>query len=111
MPSPSSTPQPPRWRKAVLAIAAVSLLGLQGLSSSAGTAPAQAAPSAPGQQAKRPNILFIMADDLGYSDIGAYGGEIETPNLDALAATGRLLTNHHTGPVCASASLRIVRNL
>lgn len=50
---------------------------------------------------KRPNILYIMADDLGYSDIGAFGGEIDTPNLDALARTGRLLTNHHTGTVCA----------
>lgn len=50
---------------------------------------------------KRPNILYIMADDLGYSDIGAFGGEIATPNLDALAKTGRLLTNHHTGTVCA----------
>ena len=50
---------------------------------------------------KRPNILYIMADDLGYSDIGAFGGEIATPNLDALARTGRLLTNHHTGTVCA----------
>ena len=56
-------------------------------------------PAAPA--AKRPNILYIMADDLGYSDIGAFGGEIETPNLDALARGGRLLTNHHTGTVCA----------
>lgn len=102
MPSSSSAPRQPRWRKAVLAVAAVSLLGLQGLNSSAGTTPlAQGAPNAPGLQAKRPNILFIMADDLGYSDVGAYGGEIETPNLDALVAGGRLLTNHHTGPVCA----------
>jgi arylsulfatase A-like enzyme len=51
--------------------------------------------------AKRPNIVFIMADDLGYSDVGAFGGEISTPNLDTLAANGRLLTNHHTGTVCA----------
>ncbi|MGK5077808.1 arylsulfatase [Janthinobacterium sp. HLX7-2] len=58
-----------------------------------------ATPAAPA--AKRPNILYIMADDLGYSDIGAFGGEIETPNLDALARGGRLLTNHHTGTVCA----------
>ncbi len=59
---------------------------------------AVAAAAAP---AKRPNILFIMADDLGYSDIHAFGGEIDTPNLDALAASGRILTNHHTGTVCA----------
>lgn len=58
-------------------------------------------PSANGKLANQPNIVFIMADDLGYSDIGAFGGEIETPNLDALAASGRLLTNHHTGTVCA----------
>ncbi|MDR3429107.1 MULTISPECIES: arylsulfatase [Silvimonas] len=50
---------------------------------------------------KKPNILYIMADDLGYSDIHAMGGEIDTPNLDALVSTGRLLTNHHAGTVCA----------
>ncbi|WP_425605765.1 arylsulfatase [Paraburkholderia translucens] len=50
---------------------------------------------------KRPNILYIMADDLGYSDIHAFGGEINTPNLDALVQTGRILTNHHVGTVCA----------
>ena len=38
--------------------------------------------------ASKPNILFILADDLGYSDLGCYGGEIETPNLDELAANG-----------------------
>ncbi len=48
----------------------------------------------------RPNILVILADDLGYSDIGAFGGEIDTPNLDALAAQGRVLTNFHTGAKC-----------
>jgi arylsulfatase A-like enzyme len=50
---------------------------------------------------RKPNIVYIMADDLGYSDVGAFGGEISTPNLDALVAGGRLLTNHHTGTVCA----------
>lgn len=49
----------------------------------------------------RPNILLIVADDLGYSDIGAFGGEIRTPNLDALANEGRLLTDHHTAPTCS----------
>ena len=41
---------------------------------------------------KQPNFLVIVADDLGYSDIGAFGGEIATPNLDALAARGLKLT-------------------
>jgi len=51
--------------------------------------------------ANRPNILLIVADDLGYSDIGAFGGEIHTPNLDKLAAHGRILTEHHSGFTCA----------
>ncbi|MFN9026557.1 MAG: sulfatase-like hydrolase/transferase, partial [Akkermansiaceae bacterium] len=37
---------------------------------------------------KKPNILVIMTDDLGYSDLGCYGSEIDTPNLDRLAANG-----------------------
>ena len=50
---------------------------------------------------KKPNIIFIMADDLGYSDLGAFGSEIRTPNLDALVRQGRILANHHTAAVCA----------
>ena len=49
----------------------------------------------------QPNILYIVADDLGYSDLHAFGGEIHTPNLDALVAQGRILTNYHVGSVCA----------
>ncbi len=50
---------------------------------------------------KKPNILMILADDLGYSDLGIMGSEISTPNLDALVADGRLLTNHHVATVSA----------
>lgn len=50
---------------------------------------------------KRPNFLVIVADDLGFSDIGAFGGEIATPHLDALAADGLRLTNFHSAPACA----------
>lgn len=50
---------------------------------------------------KRPNILLIVADDLGYTDIGAFGSEIRTPNLDDLAADGLLLTNFYTAPTCS----------
>ncbi|WP_084151274.1 arylsulfatase [Azohydromonas australica] len=56
---------------------------------------------APKQASSRPNVLVILADDLGYSDIGAFGGEIPTPNLDRLASQGRLLTNHYVAPTCS----------
>ena len=48
----------------------------------------------------RPNILYIVADDLGYTDIGAFGSEISTPNLDELAFAGVRLTNFHTHSAC-----------
>ena len=50
-----------------------------------------------------PNIIYILADDLGYGELGVYGQEkIETPNIDALAASGMLFTQHYSGaPVCA----------
>ncbi len=52
-----------------------------------------------------PNIIYILADDLGYGELGVYGQEkIETPNIDALARNGMLFTQHYTGaPVCAPA--------
>lgn len=50
---------------------------------------------------KQPNILFIVADDLGYADLGCYGGIIDTPYLDELAEAGTLFTNFHTAPTCA----------
>lgn len=53
--------------------------------------------------ADRPNILYILADDLGFSDLGSFGGEIETPNLDALARGGVRLTQlYNTGRCCPS---------
>ena len=48
----------------------------------------------------RPNILLIVADDLGFTDLGAFGSEIPTPNLDELAFAGVRLTNLHTGRAC-----------
>jgi arylsulfatase len=49
----------------------------------------------------RPNIVLIVADDLGWSDIGAFGGEIPTPNLDALAAGGMMLTQFYANQSCS----------
>jgi len=50
---------------------------------------------------QRPNIVMILADDLGYSDVGAFGSEVSTPHLDALAASGRLLTSFRASPACS----------
>ncbi len=49
----------------------------------------------------RPNILVIVTDDMGFSDWGAFGGEIHTPNLDRLAAEGVRITNFYTAPTCS----------
>lgn len=56
-------------------------------------------------QTEKPNIIYILADDLGYGELGVYGQEkIETPNIDALAEAGMKFTNHYSGaPVCAPA--------
>ena len=54
---------------------------------------------------KPPNILIIMGDDFGFSDIGSFGSEIHTSNLDAIAKQGSILTNYHTLPVCSPARL------
>lgn len=48
-----------------------------------------------------PNIVVVLIDDMGFSDIGPFGSEIDTPNLDRLAASGVRLTNYHTTPLCS----------
>lgn len=50
--------------------------------------------------AEKPNIVFILADDMGYSDLGCYGGDIETPNLDELAADGLRFTQFYNTARC-----------
>jgi arylsulfatase A-like enzyme len=55
-------------------------------------------PTAP---AKRPNIILILVDDAAFMDFGAYGGEAKTPNIDRLAASGAMMTNYHTSPLCS----------
>lgn len=49
----------------------------------------------------RPNVVVIVADDMGFNDLGAFGGEIRTPNLDALATSGLRLTDFHAAPTCS----------
>jgi arylsulfatase len=52
-------------------------------------------------EALRPNILVLVADDLGYSDLGCFGGEIKTPSIDSLAMNGIRFSRFHTAPMCA----------
>lgn len=49
----------------------------------------------------RPNILLLIADDLGYSDLGTFGGEIDTPNIDALAQEGLVMQSFYAAPSCS----------
>ena len=55
------------------------------------------------QQSDRPNIVLILADDLGYTDISSFGSEISTPNIARLASQGLSFTNYHTAGSCAPA--------
>src|SRR5207248_9516844 len=55
----------------------------------------------PGRAADKPNILLIIADDLGWRDVGYHGSEIRTPNLDALAKGGVRLERHYVYPTCS----------
>jgi arylsulfatase len=52
-------------------------------------------------KSKRPNFLVIVADDLGFSDLACFGGEIKTPNLDKLASNGLRFTDFHAAAACS----------
>jgi arylsulfatase len=59
----------------------------------------------------RPNILVVLADDLGYSDLGCYGGEIETPHIDALAAAGARFTQMYNSARCCPSRASLMTGL
>ena len=63
------------------------------------------------QQTKRPNIILIMADDMGYSDIGCYGGLIETPVLDRLAENGLRFTQFYNTARCCPTRASLLSGL
>ncbi|MBF0198035.1 MAG: arylsulfatase [Planctomycetes bacterium] len=60
---------------------------------------------------KRPNILLIMVDDLGYADFGCYGGEIATPNIDQLASKGLRFTQFYNTAKCHSSRVSLLTGL
>ena len=58
--------------------------------------------AAPQPKSKKPNIVFMLCDDLGFGDVGCYGSKISTPNLDRMAADGIRFTNFSAAyPVCS----------
>ena len=65
-------------------------------------------PSAITSAADRPNVLMIMVDDLGFSDVGCYGSEIETPNLDALAGRGLRFSQFYNTAKCHSSRVSLL---
>jgi arylsulfatase A-like enzyme len=88
----SPTPSAALRRRAGLALAwGVTLLALIGLSLHGGAALAQSA---------KPNIVLIVADDLGWKDVGFHGSDIKTPNIDELAASGAKLEQFYAQPMC-----------
>lgn len=62
-------------------------------------------------QSRRPNIILMMADDMGFSDIGCYGGEIHTPNLDGLAKRGVRFTHFHNTARCCPTRASLLTGL
>ena len=92
------------------AIGAVFILSLAGCGGNdpGSAAEAQDVATAPDD---RPNILLIVADDMGFTDLGSFGGEIPTPNLDELAYAGIRLTNFHAAPVCAPARAMLLSGM
>ena len=61
--------------------------------------------------AKRPNIILILCDDMGYSDIGCYGGEVATPAIDALAGGGIQFTQMYNCARCCPSRASLLTGL
>ena len=65
----------------------------------------------PGHAAERPNIVLIMCDDMGFSDIGCYGGEVATPNIDRLARDGMRFTQFYNNAKCTTTRASLITGL
>src|SRR4051812_10371630 len=74
-------------------------------------APARAAPTTNAERTRRPNVMIILADDLGYSDLGCFGGEAHTPNLDALARDGARFTSFYNNARCCPTRASLLTGL
>ncbi|MGN6555788.1 MAG: sulfatase-like hydrolase/transferase, partial [Verrucomicrobiota bacterium] len=72
---------------------------------------ADAADAKSSSSAAKPNIVLILADDMGFSDLGCYGSEIPTPNLDALAAGGLRFTQFYNTARCSPTRAALLTGL
>jgi arylsulfatase len=100
-----------RWMgRAALMVMSVSAVTGNAGSATAGSATASSA-SAESTRAERPNIVVILVDDMGYSDIGSFGGEIPTPNIDALAKTGLRYTQFYNAARCSPTRASLLTGL
>lgn len=93
------------------AAAIAALLGGTGIAAAQGPAPAPVGQAAAPRTAGPPNIVLILADDLGVEALNAYGGEYHTPNLDRLAAEGMRFDNAHATPLCSPSRTRLMTGL
>ena len=94
-----NSPPTAQWHKPLIACVALCLSAGISLAATLSTPAATSSPSAP--KGPPPNIVILVADDWGFSDLGAFGGEIATPNLDALAQRGVRFSNFHTAASCS----------
>lgn len=88
--------------------------GYEGFDGRVGRTFGESRPSWPPQRRPRagaPNVVVVLVDDLGYADIGPYGSEVDTPNLDRLADSGLRLTNYHTTPLCSPSRAALLTGL
>lgn len=93
------------WTSGLAALAAMSLTATSASTSAvADGSPVEthsAAPTSPAPTNDAPNIVLVLADDLGLMDLGIYGGEASTPHIDALAARGAMFTHFRASPLCS----------
>ena len=68
-------------------------------------------PSRPEPSESAPNVIVVLVDDLGFSDVGCFGSEIDTPNIDALADAGVRFTNFHVNPMCSPTRASLLTGL
>ena len=96
-------------RKRVLAAIGLALsLAAAGPSAQPGASPPPVRPAPPDRP---PNFVVLLADDLALMDLGIYGGEARTPNIDALARRGRMFTRYYTSPLCSPSRAMLLTGL